>query len=164
MNNRILSLCAVAILASAATAADKDNKPSVSGNIGGMDVKTAPSEVRPPQAECVRYCNRTERRCSANVRRARTDCSRNAANAGRDPFTGRNKDTSYFCGHFSQPDHECSRDIYSNACQARYRYRYGVCVDAMYNIASMRFDCIKSERDAMSFCREELRDCTEACL
>lgn len=163
MNTKILSLCAVAIFAGAALAAGQDNQPRVSGNAAGMEVKSTPPEARPPKAQCVASCNRTERRCSAKVRRARSECSRNAANAGRDPFTGRNKDTSYFCGHFSQPEHECSRDIYSNPCQARYRYRYGLCVEAMYNIASMRFDCIKSERDAMSYCREELRDCTQAC-
>jgi hypothetical protein len=146
MNNRILTLCAIAILASAATAADKEK-----------------AAFQPAQEECVSHCTRAERRCSADVRRARSQCSRKAANAGRDPFTGRNKDTSYFCGHFSQPENECSRDAYGAACQGRFQYRYGLCVDAMYNIASLRFDCIKSEREAMGFCREELRDCTAAC-
>jgi hypothetical protein len=135
MNSRILSLCAVAILASTAMAADKE-KPSASGQVSRAEMgkQAAADEVR---EECVGHCNRTERRCSADVRRARADCSRNAANAGR--------------------------DAYGNACTARYQHRYGVCVDAMYNIAAMRFDCIKTERDAMSFCRDELRDCTAAC-
>jgi hypothetical protein len=161
MNNRFLSLCAIAVFASAAMAADKE-KPSASGQVSRAEMgkQAAADEVR---EECVGHCNRTERRCSADVRRARADCSRNAANAGRDPFTGRYKDLSYFCGHFSRPEHECTRDAYGNACTARYQHRYGICVDAMYNIAAMRFDCIKTERDAMSFCRDELRDCTAAC-
>jgi hypothetical protein len=163
MNNAILSLCAVAILASAATAADRQ-KSSVGGQVGALEVGKSSAAAAPPaQKQCVSHCNNTERRCSSKVRRARSECSRNAANGGRDPLTGRNKDTSYFCGHFSRPEHECSRDVYGNACAGRYQYRYGVCVDAMYNIAAMRFDCIRSERDAMSFCREELRDCTAAC-
>jgi hypothetical protein len=144
MNKRILAVCAVAILAGAASAADKQK---------------AAVQVH---EQCVTQCNRAEGRCGAKVRNARTQCSRNAANAGRDPFTGRSKDTSYFCGHFSQADNECRRDAYGG-CQARFQHRYGVCVDAMYNIAAMRFDCIKSEREALGFCREELRDCTAAC-
>jgi hypothetical protein len=145
MSSRILSLCAVAILASAAMAADKEK-----------------AAIQPAHEQCLDQCNRAERRCGAKVRNARSQCSRNAANGGRDPFTGRNKDTSYFCGYFSQANSECSRDAYG-VCQARFQHRYGVCVDAMYNIAAMRFDCIKSEREAAGFCREELRDCTAAC-
>jgi hypothetical protein len=144
MNRRILALCLVAILAGVATAADK-----------GKAVVQA-------QEQCVNQCNRAEGRCGAKVRTARSQCSRNAANAGRDPFTGRSKDTSYFCGYFSQADNECRRDAYGG-CQARFQQRYGVCVDTMYNIAALRFDCIKSEREALGFCREELRDCTAAC-
>jgi hypothetical protein len=33
----------------------------------------------------------------------------------------------------------------------------------MNNIASLRYDCFRTERDANNQCREDLRDCNTAC-
>ena len=103
-------------------------------------------------------------KCGSDVRRARAECSRNAANAGRDPFSQyRPYDYSYFCGYFNNPG-RCNDPYYRAGCQARYQQHYYHCLDAMrYNIASMRYDCYESERDASNVCRDELRQCKAAC-
>jgi hypothetical protein len=31
------------------------------------------------------------------------------------------------------------------------------------NIAALRYDCYRNERDAQNICRSELRDCQAAC-
>jgi hypothetical protein len=33
----------------------------------------------------------------------------------------------------------------------------------MENLASLRYDCFRTERDANAQCREDLRDCKTAC-
>ncbi len=127
------------------------------------------SEKAPPQATCMNQCASSEQRCSREVRRARTSCQRVAANGGRDVFTGRPRDgynsVDYgaFCNYFATADLSCGAGYYRNSCQQRLAYRHGICLDAMENIASLRYDCFRTERDANIQCREDLRDCKSAC-
>lgn len=108
---------------------------------------------------CMNQCDAAETRCSSEVRRARQQCSKRAANAGRDPFTMRNNDYSYFCGYFNNAG-QCG----NGACRSRFTRTYGLCVDAIQqNIASMRYDCHQTETTAQRYCRDELRDCKAAC-
>lgn len=166
MNRKICAVyTALAIFASAAIGADNvSGGAQVNGiEIGKTDSKASDSARAPTHESCVNHCNAAESKCSSEVRRARAQCSRNAASSGRDPYTGRN-DYTYFCRHFDNPSRVCGSDVYTGSCQARFAQRYGLCVDAMYNnIASMRYDCYKNERDAQDFCREELRDCKSTC-
>ncbi|HMN45809.1 MAG TPA: hypothetical protein PKE27_14620 [Povalibacter sp.] len=109
---------------------------------------------------CMNQCDAAETRCSSEVRRARQQCSKRAANAGRDPFTMRNNDYTYFCGYFNNAGY-CGNGA---ACRSRFARTYGLCVDAIQqNIASMRYDCYQTETTAQRYCRDELRDCKAAC-
>ena len=138
-------------------------------NAVSTDSKTRSAKV-PPQAACMNQCAANEQRCSREVRRARTGCQRVAANGGRDVFTGRPRSNSAngvdygaFCNYFATPDLSCGVGYYRSTCQQRLAYRHGVCLDAMENIASLRYDCFRTERDANSQCREDLRDCKTTC-
>lgn len=133
------------------------------------DNKTQSAKI-PPQAACMNQCAASEQRCSREVRRARTSCQRVAANGGRDVFTGRPRSNSYngvdygaFCNYFATPDLSCGAGYYRSSCQRRLASRHGICLDAMENIASLRYDCFRTERDANSQCREDLRDCKTDC-
>lgn len=181
MNRKIWALYAcIAVLTTAAVAADKG---SLGVEVNGIPVteQTAPGKDEPktPTREaCMSHCTAAESRCGSEVRRARTECSRSASTAGRNPMSGRNPttgrevvdpmtgraDLGYFCRYFERPARQCGSDVYSRGCQARLSQRYGLCLDAMSNnIGEMRYDCYKSERDAQNFCRDELRDCKAAC-
>lgn len=171
------------MLAGAAVAADQG---SVGAQVGGMEVGKSlgqrEEQAEPPsRSTCMNHCSAAETRCSSETRRARAQCARQAASGGRDPFRRndrysrddpfmrdepllRRDDYAYFCGYFGHAARHCGSDAYSARCQARFAERYALCLDAMENnIAGMRFDCIKAERDAQSFCRDELRDCQAAC-
>lgn len=118
---------------------------------------------RPARASCINECTSKDAKCGSDVRRARQECSRNAANAGRDPMTMRRSYT-YFCGHFSNPGVQCGAGYYASGCAVRYEHRYAACIDDMnHNIAAIRYDCYKAERDATRMCRDELQDCKRAC-
>jgi hypothetical protein len=124
----------------------------------------------PPRATCVNQCAANEQRCSLEVRRARTECQRIAANGGRDVFSGRPASGSYngidygaFCNYFANPEMSCRSGYYSRSCQQRLAHRHGICLDAMDNIASLRYDCYRTERDANNQCRDDLRECKAAC-
>jgi len=127
--------------------------------------------IKPPKhSTCLSQCAANEQRCSREVRLARTECQRVAANNGRDPFTGRqggyderDLDYSDFCGYFANPGTNCSSGYYSNTCQRRLQYRHGICLNSMRNIASMRYDCYRAERDANTECRADLSSCKAAC-
>lgn len=180
MNRKLWALYAsLAVLTTAAVAADKG---SLGVEVNGIPVTTAPSGQSKEEPKvvtreaCMSHCTASESRCSTDVRRARSDCSRNAANggrspyggstparSGRDPYNPSRPDLTFFCSYFENPSRQCGSDVYSRGCQARLSHRYGLCVDAMNNIADMRYDCYKSERDAQNFCRDELRDCKAAC-
>jgi hypothetical protein len=157
----VLSI-AVTLLAGAAIAADDTEAPKAAPSASS----TAAGAATPAEAavqRCISQCEAAESKCSGEVRRARQQCSKSAANAGRDPFTMRSNDYSYFCSYFGDA-RRCGASGYGRGCQARFTQRYGLCVDAMYNnIAAMRYDCQRNEKDAQGFCREELRDCRAAC-
>lgn len=108
---------------------------------------------------CVDQCNLADGQCNSEVRRARQECSRNAANGGRDPMTMRNNDYTYFCSYFRNPGRRGPGNF-----DARFTQHYDLCIDVMQeNIASMRYDCFRNERDAQNICRTELRECQAAC-
>jgi hypothetical protein len=138
----------------------------VGAKVNGIEVgksSAAPAEqATTARSTCLNHCNAASTRCGSDVRRARQQCSRKAANGGRDPFTMRN-DYTYFCGYFGDQG-RCGSDSYSQGCRNRYARTYGLCVDRMQdNIASMRYDCYINERDAQNFCRDELRECKQVC-
>lgn len=117
------------------------------------------SPPSPARAQCLQACSIANGQCNSEVRQARQECSRNAANAGRDPFTQRNDKYAYFCGYFAQPQH-CA----NGACQQRFRGHLNLCLNVMQkNIAAMRHDCFRNERDAQRICRSELRSCEATC-
>lgn len=166
MNARNFLHVLAIFFASAALSAD-NTSGSIGGRVNGAEIskQSAPAsdaEQPPTRATCLTHCSASEARCSRDVRRARQDCSRNAASAGRDPFTGRT-DYGDFCSYFANPGRNCGSDYYSRSCQARLAQRHGLCLDAMENVAALRYDCFRGERDAMNQCREELRDCKAAC-
>jgi hypothetical protein len=143
------------------------------------DNKSAAKGQPPPHATCLSQCATNEQRCSRDVRHARTECQKIAANGGRDVFTGRPATTSNgsgnryesdngidygaFCYYFANPASSCGSGYYSSACQRRLANRHGVCLDRMSNVAQLRYDCYRTERDANSQCREDLRECNAAC-
>jgi hypothetical protein len=127
-----------------------------------MASKAAPAADSAP-ARCVVHCEKAEASCSSQVRRARQDCSKKAANNGRDPMLMRRDYSAYFCGYFGSTEH-CARNPFNQECRSRFGRRHGLCVDAIQdNIAAQRYDCYLNERDAQTFCRDELRDCRESC-
>jgi hypothetical protein len=134
------------------------------------DNGTAPKETVkvPTRTACLNHCQSAEGRCSREVRSTRRDCERVAANGGRDVFTGRSSngygiDYSQFCNYFANAEANCGSDYDSRGCQARLAQRHGICLDAMQNIAQLRYDCFRTERDANNQCRAELSDCKAAC-
>jgi hypothetical protein len=179
---------ALAIVASAAVAADGTFGATVNGvPIGG---KTNPPPKPLPSSTdnatthtaCINHCSASSSRCDSEVRRARSDCSRVAASGGRDPlggmttgtmtnqptgknpWTGTNYKYAYFCEYFNNPRANCGNDRYSQACQMRFAQRYSMCINTMdANVADLKFDCYKSEKDAQNYCRDEMRDCQAAC-
>lgn len=130
---------------SAASAPDRASKP----------LSAAKAERR----ACVNQCELANGSCNSEVRQARQECSRNAANSGRDPMTMRNNDYTYFCSYFHNPGRRGPGN-YAD----RFSQHYNVCLDVIQqNIASMRYDCYRNERDAQNICRTELRECQAAC-
>jgi len=122
-----------------------------------------PAVAAPPVPNaCVMRCEKSESECSSQVRRARASCSKKAANSGRDPMLMRRDYSAYFCGYFGN-DH-CARDPFAKDCRNRFSRRHGLCVDTIQdNIAAQRYDCFLNERDAQTYCRDELRDCKSSC-
>ena len=151
-----LSLVLAACLAmAAATAADSPAPMKKS------ESEPAAASAPVPNA-CVMRCEKSESECSSQVRRARASCSKKAANSGRDPMLMRRDYSAYFCGYFGN-DH-CARDPFAKDCRSRFSRRHGLCVDTIQdNIAAQRYDCFLNERDAQTYCRDELRDCKASC-
>jgi len=179
---------ALAVVTSAAIAGDG----TVGVTVNGIEIGKATPPPTPAQGNddttrstCLNHCSAAETRCGSDVRRARSECSRNAATPGRttsshdpfggvngstsnqqpyDPYSGRTYNYAYFCDYFNNPGRNCGKDSYSQGCQMRFANRYSMCIGTMdNNIASQRFDCYKSEKDAQNYCRDELRDCQAAC-
>jgi hypothetical protein len=131
-----------------------------SASIGGADENTRkPSSAETSRKTCVNQCNLANGNCNSEVRRARQECSRNAANGGRDPMTMRNNDYTYFCSYFRNPGYPGPGNF-----DARFAQHYRLCINLMQeSIASMRYDCYRNERDTQNICRTELRDCQASC-
>jgi hypothetical protein len=172
MNARNFLYVLAILFASAAISADNTKSGSLGGQVNGIEIgKQAPDskDEVPPRATCLNHCSAAEGRCSREVRRARTDCSRNAASGGNEPFSGPRDtfggriDYGDFCSYFANPAINCGSDYYSGRCQGRLERRHNICLNAMRNIAEMRYDCFRVERDATNQCREELRDCKAQC-
>lgn len=131
----------------------------------GKPVENTAAAAKPTAADtarrtCINQCEISNGTCNSEVRQARQECSKNAANSGRDPMTMRNNDYTYFCSYFRNPGGRRGPGNYG----ARFAQHYDVCIDVMQqNIASMRYDCYRNERDAQSICRTELRECQAAC-
>jgi hypothetical protein len=162
-------LCALLLCFCAAVGADetggrsKDTKTiaQATGTPAPQAAKPAERAEEPARAACINQCNAADTHCNTDVRRARQECSKKAANAGRNPMTRRSDDYTYFCGYFSNYN-GCG--AYGGGCRDRFARRYGLCTDAIANnIAAMRYDCYINERDAQKFCRDELQDCKAAC-
>lgn len=131
----------------------------------GKAVESTAAAAKPTAAEsarraCINQCEIFNGTCNSEVRQARQECSKNAANSARDPMTMRNNDYTYFCSYFRNPGSRRGPGNYG----ARFAQHYDVCIDVMQqNIASMRYDCYRNERDAQNICRTELRECQAAC-
>ncbi|MBL8268113.1 hypothetical protein [Steroidobacter sp.] len=118
----------------------------------------APAPALTARQTCINQCELANGTCNSEVRQARQECSRKAANSGRDPMTMRN-DYTYFCSYFRNPGRNGPGNF-----SARFTQHYNVCIDVMQqNIASMRYDCYRNERDAQNICRTELRECQTVC-
>jgi hypothetical protein len=117
------------------------------------------SAADPARRACISQCEIANGSCNSEVRQARQECSRNAANSGRDPMTMRNNDYTYFCSYFRNPGRRGPGNFAD-----RFSQHYNLCIDVMQqNIASMRYDCYRNERDAQNICRAELRECQAVC-
>ena len=171
MNVRTVLSALAIVFATAAISADNG---SVSATVNGAQVSQEKSPEKNPEAPkhstCLSQCASNEQRCSREVRLARKECQRVAAVQGRDPFTGRQGgyDENYldygdFCNYFAHPRVNCSAGYYSDKCLQRLAYRHGICLNSMRNIASMRYDCYRAERDANTECRADLSSCKAAC-
>jgi hypothetical protein len=160
MNNRFLALCAtLTLVVTASTPADDI---SIGAEIDGIEMESSSkqSEAKPPKsnASCSVQCNSAQAQCNSEVRRARSTCSRNAAMEGRDEFgMSPGNESALFCSYFRRP-RRCGP-----GCELRFARHYDLCIDAVENTASLRQDCMMQERKAQDFCRQELRDCEQAC-
>lgn len=122
-------------------------------------VAKAPTAAQAARKACVSQCEISNGTCNSEVRQARQECSKKAANSGRDPMTMRNSDYTYFCSYFRNPGRRGPGNF-----NDRFTQHYNLCIDVMQqNIAQMRYDCYRNERDAQSICRSELRDCQASC-
>lgn len=140
----------------------RSEAPTKEESSQATDADRAPkplSAAESARQECVRQCEIDNGYCNSEVRQARQECSRNAASNGRDPMTMRNNDYAYFCSYFRNPSQRGPGNL-----TARFAQHYDVCLDVIQqNIASMRYDCFRNERDAQNICRSELRQCQAAC-
>jgi hypothetical protein len=150
---RLGSLC-VALAWLAVSVAEDTGTP-----VGKTAAARQPTAAEAARKACVSQCEISNGTCNSEVRQARQECSKNAANSGRDPMTMRNNDYTYFCSYFRNPGRRGPGNFTD-----RFTQHYNVCIDVMQqNIASMRYDCYRNERDAQNICRGELRECQASC-
>jgi len=123
----------------ATTAISADNKSAASG---------AAKEQPPPHATCLNQCAANEQRCSRDVRHARTQCQKVAANGGRDVFTGRPATTSNGSGSRYESDNgiACYR---KPMCDSRIDYLVGGRIPAVpeNNLSRPAYICRPVEID-----------------
>jgi hypothetical protein len=154
------------LFAFAATAAgDNALKPQV-GDAElpkpGIKQPVQAREADAARKQCVMRCETANGLCNSEVRQSRQECSKQAATAGNDPFTGRSDTQDSFCGYFNR-DH-CGFAGNRGTCSQRFAQRYAECAEWMRgNIASRRFDCVRAETKAQGLCRAELQDCRTTC-
>lgn len=157
MKTRLLALCALACIATASTTADD---LSISAEVNGVGMETASKSERnaskKASSPCSAQCSSAHSRCGSEVRRARQECSRNAATGGREAFDSYS-DPGIFCSYFRRP-RNCGP-----GCEARFARHLRLCMQAVDNPARMRHDCIDQERQAQNICRQELHECEMAC-
>lgn len=158
MKLRFIVLCAAFTLMPliAPSAADI----SINAEMDGIEMDT-PSKARSDtkkdsSASCAAQCSSAHAKCGSEVRRARQQCSRTAATAGHEVFDTYH-DSSIFCSYFRRP-----RDC-GPGCEARFAQHFRLCMKAVDNPARMRQDCMEQERQAQSFCRQELHACELGC-
>ncbi len=107
---------------------------------------------------CQAQCDSENGLCNSDVRQRRQECSRQAANGGNNPFTGRPEAFDYYCGYFD------SAQCRSRRCAERLVLRYAQCVEIMRgDVTARRFNCIRAESKAQALCRTELKDCRLQC-
>jgi hypothetical protein len=162
MDRRLLAI--LAGLSIATTASTPAADISVGADVDGIQIETPPpqqpqtSKSKPVSgASCKAQCNSANARCGSEVRRGRQSCSRDAATAGRGAFDSPQTDYGIFCAYFRRP-RQCGP-----GCELRFARHYDNCMRALDNTASMRQDCFVQERQAVNICREELRQCEQAC-
>ena len=163
MDRRLLAI--LAALTIAITASSPADDISVGAEVDGIQIETPPaqqprtSNKKPVSgASCKAQCNTAHARCGSEVRRGRQSCSRDAATAGRGgAFDAPQMDSALFCAYFRRP-RQCGP-----GCELRFARHYDKCMSAMENTAAMRQDCFLQERQAVNICREELRECEQAC-
>jgi hypothetical protein len=156
MYKRLATICVALIAMTAAGAADM----SIEAEVDGLRIEGAErsQERSTTSSTCAAQCSSAHARCGSEVRRARQECSRAAANQGRDAFQSEAFDGALFCTYFRRP-RNCGP-----GCELRFSRHYDLCVRAMdNNVAAMRQDCFLREREAQNFCRDELRACEAAC-
>ena len=126
-------------------------------------VHADPEAKKAQQNACTKECDVAEAQCSSDVRRAKQECSKRAATAGRDPFTMVNSEYVSFCGYFNNAGY-CGTGSRGDACRSRFARNYGLCVDSIQkNVASSRYDCQQTETSTQRLCRDELRACKASC-
>jgi hypothetical protein len=154
-------LC-VALSLIGASQADESNKKNEPPAASAADTSANARKATPADTarqSCINQCSVSNGQCNSEVRQARQECSRKAANSGRDPMTMRNDDYTYFCNYFHNPGRRGPGNFHS-----RFTQHYNLCINVMQqNIASMRYDCYRNERDAQNICRTELRECEADC-
>lgn len=139
-----------------------DDAQPASSDTSAQESKTEAKQAETPQSLCVRECTRSSARCSADVQRARSQCSRTAAVEGDDPMRS-NRDVEVFCGYFRKAM-ACDNNHADKHCVERFRARYNQCLAAVRpNVMSSRYDCFQEERQAEGMCRSELNDCKQSC-
>jgi hypothetical protein len=163
MNSRLGAILLSIALVSPACWADDTSQSSAPANASDSGDKSASDkQAATPQSLCVRECTRASARCTADVRHARSECSRSAAMEGEDPM-GSSRDVEAFCGYFRNASTCVSKNA-DRHCTERFRRRYTQCVAQVRpNVMSTRYDCFQEERQAEGMCRSELNECKAAC-
>jgi hypothetical protein len=160
MNSRVCGLLLAISLLSSPCWAD-EAQPSPAGNEANQS-NPGQKNAESPQNLCMKECTRSSARCSAEVRHARSECSRSAALEGESPMGG-SRDVEMFCGYFRSAT-ACNSKNADKHCIDRFRARYNMCVAAVRpNVMSSRYDCFQEERQAEGMCRSELNECKAAC-
>jgi hypothetical protein len=166
MNSRLGAMFAVYVfMAAPAVWADDAVPPASSTAESQQSNAHAPDkQATTPQSLCVRECTRSNARCSADVRHARGQCSRSAANEGEDPMMGGGRrSVEGFCDYFRNAS-SCNSKNADRHCLERFRARYNLCLAQVRpNVMSSSYDCFQEERQAEGMCRSELNDCKAAC-